>query len=191
MKRATKFLAAMEAYEADDEALALKLMEECARGNDPVACFTTALWYQEGVGASRSRERCQHWLDQLQAIATEGNTEAQWELGQHFRYGNLLPLDIDRANNLLELAAQGGCGEAQHHLAWYMETGQYGYLIDPVSAAAWYQRAFEQRHPETLYLYAAKLFCNGQPSEAAIKLLTEAAANGFKPALEILRTSTQ
>ena len=67
-----------------------------------------------------------------------------------------------------------GCGEAQHHLAWYCEFGQYDYLVDKVAAERWYQKAFEQGHPETLYLFAIRQFKEGRPTETALELLRKA-----------------
>ena len=55
-------------------------------------------------------------------------------MGQNYRFANLLPLNIGRANYWLERAAEGGHAEAQHHLAWYYETGQYDYSINPTEA---------------------------------------------------------
>jgi TPR repeat protein len=75
-------------------------------------------------------------------------------------------------------------------LAWYYEFGQYDYPVDPVEAAKWYQRAFEQEHPETLYLYAVRLFRDGQPTEEAISLLRRAADKGFKQAEHVLQSYT-
>lgn len=51
MMRSHLFLKAMDAYDDDQPELALRLMEECANQDDPVACFTTALWYRKGEGA--------------------------------------------------------------------------------------------------------------------------------------------
>lgn len=181
---------AMDAYDADQLELALRLMEECARKNDPVACFTTALWYRNGEGAPANAERSAQWLMRLEELAESGDAEAQWELGQHHRFGNLLPLNIQRANVWLERAAQNGHPDAQHHLAWYLESGQYEYAVDTAAAAMWYQRAFEQGHPETLYLFAIRQFRDGQPTEEAVRLLRSAAEKGFKQAEHVLRSYT-
>ena len=180
----------MNAYNDDHSELALRLMEECAEQGDPVACFTTALWYCNGEGAPVDMKRCSHWLTRLEELAERGNLEAQWETSAKYRWANLVPLNIERANYWLERAAEGGYGEAQHHLAWYYEFGQYDYPVDPVEAAKWYQRAFEQEHPETLYLYAIRLFRDGQPTEEAIRLLRRAADKGFKQAGHVLQSHT-
>lgn len=190
MKRSESFLKSMQAYDNDQPEVALHLMEECAKQGDPAACFTVALWYRNGEGTPIDLERSAYWLARLQELAEQGNVEAQWDLGQNYRFANLLPLKIDLANYWLEQAAEGGHGEAQHHLAWYYETGQYNYPIDLVAAAKWYKHAFEQEHPETLYMYAIRLFRDGQPSDEAIGLLRRAANKGFKQADDCLRKVT-
>jgi uncharacterized protein len=187
MQRSDQFYKALDAYNDDRPELALRLMEECAAQGDPVACFTAAYWYKKGEGVPRDLEQSQRWLDRLEQLADAGDAEAQWEIGQHHRFGNLLPLNIERANYWLERAAEGSHGEAQHHLAWYYEFGQYDYPLDPAAAQKWYQRAFEQGNPETLYLYAVRLFKDGQPTEEAIALLKQAADKGFKQAEHVLQ----
>jgi uncharacterized protein len=187
--RSRLFMDAIDAYDSGELDVALRLMETCAEQGDPVACFMAALWHKDGDGVSMDLGRCEYWLERMEKLASQGNAEAQWELGQNYRFGNLFPLDIARANYLLENAAEGGSGEAQHHLAWYLESGQYGYPIDPELAEQWYQRAFNQGHPETLYLFALRAFQNGKPTEIAIELLKRAANKGFKQASDMLSIS--
>lgn len=190
MKRSAQFLEAMAAYDSDNEPLALRLMEQCAEAGDPVACYTTALWYKNGEGAPADSRRSAYWMQRLEQLAEGGNLEAQWEMSCKFRWGVMLPLSIESANNWLERAAEGGCGEAQHHLAWYYEFGEYDYPVDKAAADSWYQRAFEQGHPETLYLFAIRQFKDGKPTEPALELLRKAADKGFMQAEHVLRTHT-
>jgi uncharacterized protein len=69
---------------------------------------------------------------------------------------------------------------------WYLEYGEYGYPIDLDAAQSWYRRAFEQDHPETLYLFAIRQFIDGRPTEEALRLLRKAADRGFKQAGDVL-----
>jgi TPR repeat protein len=177
----------MDAYDDGQLVLALRLMEECAMDGDPMACFTTALWYQYGEGVPLDLERSAQWLARHEELAEQGNLEAQWDVGQNYRFANLQPLNIELANYWLERAAENGWGEAQHHLAWYLETGQYGYAVDRQAAEVWYRRAFEQGHPETLYTFALREFQDGKITEKAIELLTQAAEKGFQQAAHVLR----
>jgi len=129
------------------------------------------------------------WIAKLEQLAEQGHPLAQWEIGQHYRFGDLLPLDVKRANHWLERAAESDYAEAQH-LAWFYETGQNEYPLDIGTAEIWYQRAFAQQHPETVYLFAIRKFQDGQPTEEAIALLKKSAELGFKQASEILRQFT-
>lgn len=166
---------------------AAQLMEKCAARGDPVACYFMALWYRDGEGVRASATQSEHWMKEMERFAELDDAEAQWELGQSLRFGNVFPFDIRRANYWLERAAENGWGEAQHHLAWYLETGQYGYVVDREASEMWYRRAFEKEHPETLYTFALREFKDGEITEKAIALLTKAAGKGFKQADHVLR----
>jgi uncharacterized protein len=190
MSRSTKFMEATDAYDNNQEELALRIMEECAGLGDPVACFTAAIWHRNGEGVPINLIKSKEFLDRLSSMAEKGHPEAQWQLSTMFRWGAQVALDIEQANYWLEQSAEGGYGEAQHHLAWYYETGQYDYSVDLVESAKWYKLAFDQGHPETLYTVAVGLFCKGQPTEEAIKLLRLASSKGFKQAEHVLKSCT-
>lgn len=190
MKRSSQFLEAIAAYDSDDNLLALRLMEGCAEAGEAAACFMMALWSAGNADMPVDEKRSEHWLQRFKELAERGDVEAQWDLGQSYRFGNVVARDVECANYWLERSAEGGYGEAQHHLAWYYETGQYDYPIDKVAAQSWYQKAFEQEHPETLYLFAVRQFREGKPTEAAVKLLRKAADKGFKQAEHVLRSIT-
>lgn len=186
--RSPSFLEAMEAHNRDDNITALRLMEIAAEQGDPVACLVAAGWCAESDGfPAANSKRSKYWLAKLEDLAESDNAEAQWELGMSFRFGSLLSQNTERANYWLERAVDNGCGEAQHQLAWYLETGQYGYPIDLEAAESAYNRAFEQEHPETLYLFAIRQFIDGRPTEEALRLLRKAADKGFKQAGYVLQ----
>jgi uncharacterized protein len=192
MFRSTKYLEAMKAYDSNQEELALRLLKECAEAEDPAACFTLALWYREGDDVTKNLDQSARWLARQEEIAEQGNLEAQWDVGQNYRFGNLAPLDVQKANLWLERAAEGGYGEAQHHLAWYLQTGQYGYPINMDLSSDWYKRAFDQGHPETLYSVAITLFNSSSESkEEALKLLKLASDKGFQQASHTLELLSQ
>ena len=190
MGRSEEFMAALQASDEGSHEEAARLMEQCAKEGDPVACYFMALWYRDGEGVRASVALSEYWMKEMVRIAESGNAEAQWELGQSLRFGNVFPCDIRRANYWLDRAAENGWGEAQHHLAWYLETGQYTYAQDKEAAERWYQRAFEQDHPETLYTFALREFKGGKITEKAIALLNRAADKGFKQAAHVLREHT-
>ena len=123
--RSHLFLEAMEAHNRDDNVTALRLMEAAAEQSDPVACFNAAFWHagrEEGFPVDPQRRK--FWLGKLEELAEADNAEAQWELAMHFRFGNLVGQNTEVANSWLELATGNGYGNAQIHMAWYLETGQ-------------------------------------------------------------------
>jgi uncharacterized protein len=191
MQRTAKFIEAMAAYDNDRTDVARRLMEQAADQGDSVACFTVALWCRDGEGGPVDLKSSKKWMARFEAIAEDGDPEAQWDLGQCYRFGDLFRVDIKRANHWLERAAEAGYGDAQHHLAWYIETGQYNYPEDAEEAAVWYERALAQGHPQTLYMFALRKFENGQPTEEAIRLLALAVEKGFQPAADVLQSYRQ
>lgn len=190
MSRSEEFLSAMAAYDEGRNADALQLVERCALRGDPVACYLAALWHRNGEGTAVNEVQSERWMRELEKLAESDNAEAQWELCQYLRFGDVFPLDIKRANHWLERAAENGWGEAQHHLAWYLETGQYGYVQDRQASEGWYQRAFALGHPETIYAFALREFKDGKITEKAIALLKSAADKGFKQAAHVLSEHT-
>ena len=180
------FEEAMSAYDDGKLRDAIALMEECAQGDDPVACFLTALWYREDVASKENIEASDAWLQRLKDLAFEGNTAAQWELGQQYRFGNLYPLDVEQANYFLDQAANSGNADAQFHLSCFLETGSYGYTRDLATAKIWFERALEQGHPEATYVHALSHFVDGRPTEEAIRLLRVSAEGGFRQSQALL-----
>lgn len=187
MPRSETFRVAMQCYDDGKDQEAFELMEACAGNGDPVACYLAAWWSFNGEGVSPDIERSKKWFQSLVELADSGHPEAQWELSCKYRWGNLVPADVESANHWLECAAANGWGEAQHHLAYYLETGQYGYAVNREDAEEWYRRAFEQDNPETLYTFALREFKDGKLTEKAISLLTRASDKGFRQAAHVLR----
>jgi uncharacterized protein len=136
---------------------------------------------------SADRERSAQCIARLAELAEEGDAEAQRNLEFCYRYGDVLPTDIERANYWLERAAAAGCAEAQIDLAHYNESGMYGYSANPDQAAKWRQRAFDQEHPDALYEVAIGRFVDGQPTEEALALLRKAADKGVERARYLLQ----
>jgi TPR repeat protein len=178
---------AFDAYDCGDVSKAIAKMEACAESGEPKACFTLALWYNHGEGVRRNEALCQYWLAMLEQLAEDGNLEAQWDLGQYHRFGDVIEYDLDQANAWLRRAADGGHPEAQHHLGWFDETGQYGFPTDLRLAEHWYQRALASENPETMYMFAMRQIAPGELRDDAECLLRRAAQRGFVPAIEFLK----
>ncbi|WP_315784630.1 MULTISPECIES: tetratricopeptide repeat protein [unclassified Bradyrhizobium] len=183
--RSAKFLAAIDAYNNDRLEVATQLIRECADSGDPVACLTLARWSRDGEAIPHIDGEVARWSSELRKLADAGDAEAQWELGQSYRFGDLMPMDVEEANRWLWRAATSGNADAQHHLAWYLEHGEYGISVDREMAEGWYKRAFDSGHEETVYLFAIRLLHSGKTGEA-IQLLERAAQGGLKQAAEVL-----
>lgn len=80
---------------------------------------------------------------QLQALAGEGDANAQWMLGQALLTGDLGTTDDAEAVQWLQRAADQGHGLAQRDLGWLYELGR-GVDQDALEAFFWYSLASRQ-----------------------------------------------
>ncbi len=88
------------------------------------------------------------WADpaseqQLQALAGQGDANAQWMLGQALLTGNLGTVDEAEAVRWLQLAADQGHALAQRDMGMLYEQGQ-GVTQDTLEAFFWYSLASRQ-----------------------------------------------
>ncbi|MCS6297488.1 MAG: sel1 repeat family protein [Nitrospira sp.] len=80
---------------------------------------------------------------QLQALAGQGDANAQWMLGQALLTGNLGTIDEAEAVRWLQLAADKGHALAQRDMGMLYEQGQ-GVTQDTLEAFFWYSLASRQ-----------------------------------------------
>ena len=80
---------------------------------------------------------------QLQALAGQGDANAQWMLGQALLTGDLGATDDAEAVQWLQRAADQGHGLAQRDLGWLYELGR-GVDQDTLEAFFWYSLASRQ-----------------------------------------------
>lgn len=80
---------------------------------------------------------------QLQALAGQGDANAQWMLGQALLTGNLGTIDEAEAVRWLQLAADQGHALAQRDMGMLYEQGQ-GVTQDTLEAFFWYSLASRQ-----------------------------------------------
>ena len=80
---------------------------------------------------------------QLQALAGQGDANAQWMLGQALLTGSLGETDEAEAVRWLQLAADQGHGLAQRDMGMLYEQGQ-GVTQDALEAFFWYSLASRQ-----------------------------------------------
>jgi hypothetical protein len=125
----------------------------------------------------------------LQKHADKGNAEAQVQLGDKYRLGDVgLKKSLKRALQLYKLAAAQGHAIAQSRLGRSSEHGE-GVKINYKTAAQWYRRAAEQGYPLAQFNLAVMSYDGtgvAQSHEEAVKWYRLAAAQGLAEALYML-----
>ncbi len=123
-------------------------------------------------------------LGSLQAAAAAGDSNAQFELGNRFLYGNGVVTDELEAARWFRLAAEQNNNNAQYNLAVMYMQGT-GVLADLNEALRWFQRAADLGDAPAQFTLGT-LFANGRvvpqnPVEAH-KWFTLAASSGHRAA---------
>jgi cell division septation protein DedD len=122
-------------------------------------------------------------------LAEAGDADAQFNLGQAYRLGRGVPLDLSVAKIWFERAARSGHVDAETTL---------GLLIfqngDRVGGLKWLKAAADQGEPRALLVYGTALFNgDGVPQDRvlAYALVSRAAAQGLEPAQATLAQLNQ
>lgn len=118
-------------------------------------------------------------------LAEAGNANAQFNLGQAYRLGRGVPLDLTAAKIWFERAANSGHIDAQTTLGLlYYQNGEQE------TGLKWLKRAADQGEPRALLVYGTSLF-NGdgvaQDRVLGYAYVSRAAASGLVPARETLQ----
>jgi uncharacterized protein len=117
-------------------------------------------------------------------LANKGDADALFNLGQAYRLGRGVKLDLAAAQGMFERAARLGHLDAQTSLGLMLF--QDG---NRISAMRWLKSAAERGEPRALLVYGTALF-NGDGVEAdpvkAYAYVSRAAAQGLAPAKETL-----
>src|SRR5437763_3427568 len=117
-------------------------------------------------------------------LAEAGDADAQFNLGQAYRLGRGVPLDLSAAKLWFERAARSGHVDAETTLG--LLTFQNG---DRVEGLKWLKAAADQGEPRALLVYGTALFNgDGVPQDRvlAYALVSRAAAQGLGPAKDTL-----
>lgn len=113
-------------------------------------------------------------------LADKGEKDAQFNLGQAYKIGRGVPMDLRIAQTWYEKAAQQGHSQAQANLGLILF--QNG---DRAKAMPWIRKAAEGGDPRAQYVLGTALF-NGDIVQKdwprAYALMTQAAAAGLPPA---------
>ncbi len=121
-------------------------------------------------------------------LARAGNAAAQRNIGQLYRLGLGVPMDLKVAANWYRLAADQGLSRAQANLGVMYLRGE-GVERDPVRAASWFAKAAEQGHTISQYNLALMLEQGyGVPRDTrqAARWFSEAAEGGHDKASDRL-----
>lgn len=118
-------------------------------------------------------------------LAEKGDADAAFNLGQAYRLGRGVPVDLSKAQTWLERAAKAGHLDAQTTLGLL--------LFDSGSrqaAMGWLEKAAERGEPRAMLVYGTALF-NGdgvaRDPLMAYVYVSRAAAQGLQPAKETLQ----
>lgn len=117
-------------------------------------------------------------------LAESGDADAQFNLGQAYRLGRGVPLDLGAAQMWFQRAANSGHVDAQTTLGLLLfENG------DRVAGLKWLRRAAEQGEPRAQLVYGTALF-NGdgvtQDKLLGYAFISRAASQGLAPARDTL-----
>src|SRR3954451_24825849 len=122
-------------------------------------------------------------------LAEGGDADAQFNLGQAYRLGRGVQLDLAAAKIWFERAARNGHLDAETTLG--LLTFQNG---DRAQGLKWLKAAADQGEPRALLVYGTALFNgDGVPQDRvlAYALVSRAAAQGLEPAQETLAQLNQ
>jgi uncharacterized protein len=117
-------------------------------------------------------------------LAEGGDADAQFNLGQAYRLGRGVPLDLAAAKVWFERAARSGHVDAQTTLG--LLTFQNG---DRATGLKWLRAAADQGEPRALLVYGTALYNgDGVPQDRVLgySYVSRAAAQGLEPAQETL-----
>ena len=122
-------------------------------------------------------------------LAQKGDTDAEFDLGQAYRLGRGVPVDLAQAQLWLEKAADAGHLDAQTTLGLLLfDSG------NRAGAMRWLRKASERGEPRAMLVYGTALFNgDGVPKDpvSAYAYVSRAAAQGLQPAKQTLADMDQ
>ena len=112
--------------------------------------------FLNGSGVARNKERSNYYLGQLRLWASHGNVDADYELGDIYRNGLVIPQNYAQAMLWYQKAADNGVGPAYYRLAEMSENGE-GTPKDARNAYRYYRRAATLVYLPAFYKLAVML----------------------------------
>lgn len=125
-----------------------------------------------------------HAVSIWRPLAEGGDADAQFNLGQAYRLGRGVPLDLAAATIWFERAARKGHLDAQTTLG--LLTFQNG---DRAAGLKWLKQAADQGEPRAMLVYGTALYNGDGVTQDRIRgysFVSRAAAQGLQPAQETL-----
>ena len=117
-----------------------------------IACLAVPAWadFQAGMDAYKRKDYATA-LREWGPLARQGHADAQFMLGDMYRYGEGVPRDYVQGQKWYEKAAAQGNAKAQYELG---QLYQYGYAegVDYKQARQWYEKAAVQGIANAQYL---------------------------------------
>ncbi len=176
---------------AYDTVEAVRWISRSAEAEHPCGEHLLAVLHRGGIGVAVDKERAATLdriaLPGLKEIAEGGNSWVELLLGDMYRNGDGVPVNIDSAIRWLTMAAEHDLPSAQFRLARLLHAQK----ADKVTVVYWLHRAAEKGHPEAQYYYGLACFLGkGTPIDTTegVKWLRSSANQGYAPATEMLAT---
>lgn len=123
-------------------------------------------------------------LEVLRSIASQGDSAAQFDMGNRYLYGDGVEIDAFEAARWFRMAADQGNNNAQYNLGVMYMQGT-GVIADLPTALGWFRKAAEQGDPPAQFTLAT-LYVNGRGVPAdpvqAHMWFTLAASGGHRAA---------
>ena len=129
-----------------------------------------------GMQAYRNKDYAKALIE-FHSLAQQGNSDAQYNLGQMYRLGEGVPQSDAEAVKWYLLAAGKGDVDAQYNLGQMYRQG-IGVPPDDAKAAKWYRLAAKQGHAGAIAKLKAM---NGKQNHAGVAKRAEIAATGKLP----------
>ena len=152
------------------------------------AAVALAMFASAPLGAQTVRDGINAWqkgdfaaaVETWRPLATSGNPDAAFNLGQAYRLGKGVSIDLARAQSLFEQAARKGHVDAATNLGIMLFQSN-----NRTAAMRWLRQAADGNEPRAMLLYGTALF-NGDGVKAdpirAYAMVSRAAALGLEPA---------
>lgn len=186
-------LASMEAALSDfkqgNYGAAIKALNSLGDAGDMKAQIMLGALYNKGGVVARNDQQSAFWFEKA---ASQGNVEAQYQLGSLFE-DSQLPRDYETAASWYKKAAQHGSAKAQARLGVFYSHGM-GVVKNANDAILWTGKAALQGNADAQYWLGVG-YVQGKTlpknSQLGLGWLNKAAAQGHADALLLIATAYQ